>query len=396
MTTRTLKTSLVARSGLCALRQIAALLLGLVMLPSLQAQTFTTLYNFTGGSDGGFPYAGVIRDAAGNLYGTAIGGGSYDDGVLYEIDTVGTETVLYSFSQDGKYPYTPLAGDNPSSAYATTSGDGSAGNGALFKLDAAGNATVLYRFSGGSDGCFPYQGPIVGKSGVVFGTTSYCGVYNYGTIFKLDSVGNFTLLHRFNGSDGASPENGHLATDDSGNLYGVTPFGGTSGVGVLYRLSENGTFTILHSFRGGTTDGSYPYGSVVLDESGNLYGTTYFGGSDGDGTIWKMSKTGKEIVLHSFAGSPSDGCTPTAGVARDSKGNLYGVASCGAYNHGALYELGATGSLTLLHSFNGSDGDSPLGEVVWTPKGMLFGTTRQGGSGSDCTSGCGTVWSYAP
>jgi len=139
---------------------------------------------------------------------------------------------------------------------------------------------------------------------------------------------------------------------------------------------------------------------VVQDQAGNFYGTTSECGSNNYGTIWKVSKNGKETILHNFTGGTSDGCDPSAGVARDSKGNLYGMTYvCGANNYGTLYELSASGKLTLLHSFDDTDGAYPYGEVLRTTKGTLFGTVTSGGTGDNGTCngyGCGTVWSYKP
>jgi len=259
---------------------------------------------------------------------------------------------------------------------------------------------VLHNFAGGSEGCWPMQGVVVDKFGTLFGTTNECGSSGNGTIFRIDpATRNFTVLHSFAGgtSDGAFPQYGRLTMDRSGNLYGVTSEGGLSGChgyscGVLYELSKNGTFTVLHSFAGYPSDGCNPYGSVVQDQAGNFYGTTYYCGSRYKGTIWRVSRKGKETILHNFAGRLSDGCNPYSGVTLDSEGNLYGVSpECGAYHSGALYELSAKGKLTLLHSFDGSDGAYPFGEVLRTNKGTLFGTTGLGGS-----YGHGTVWSYAP
>jgi uncharacterized repeat protein (TIGR03803 family) len=394
----------------------ASLLFTLLALTALaQAQTFTTLYNFTGGSDGAAPYAGVNRDPAGNLYGTTEYGGDmscyapYGCGVVYEVNSAGTETVLHTFSgnPDGLGPTTPMVRDKAGNIYGTTYFGGSSsgcygsGCGTVFKIDSAGSETVLYSFTGGSDGCSPWQGLVVDKAGNLYGTALECGSSGYGTIFEVDSTGHFTVLHSFSGLDGAYPSGGHLTMDKFGNLYGLAGSGGAYGCGVLYKRSKNGTFTLLHSFEGATSDGCGPSGSVVQDEAGNLYGTTEYGGSYFDyGTIWRVSKTGKETILHHFAAGSSDGGNPVAGVARDSKGNLYGVASWGGANdYGVLYELRACGKLTLLHSFNSSDGAYPYGEVLRTCNGTLFGTTMYGGSGS-CSngvfSGCGTTWSYVP
>lgn len=376
--------------------------LGLAALA--QAQTFTTLYSFTGGSDGGNANAGVIQDRAGNLYGTTVAGGDLSCnapsgcGVVYKLNTAGTETVLHAFAGyplDGAYPRTPVTRDSRGNIYGTAVGGGSYDYGAVFKIDTAGNEKVLYSFTGGSDGCDPYQGLVRDKAGNLYGTTWSCGSSDWGTIFKVDSAGNFTILHSFAGypSDGASPYLGHLMMDKSGNLYGVTTAGGNTGCGVLYKLSKNGTLTVLHSFARGPSDGCYPVGSVVQDKAGNLYGTTYDCGANSAGTIWKVSKTDNETILHNFYYGPSDGCWPQAGVARDSKGNLYGATTgCPANKRGAVYELSTTGTLTVLHSFDYLSG--PIGEVLRTTKGTLFGTTLDGGSGDCNRLGCGTVWSY--
>ena len=400
---RTKETFIVA-SRVCAM----TFLVVLVLAALAQAQTFNTLYDFTGGTDGGNPYAGLIQDPAGNLYSTTSEGGDLSCGskngcgVVFKMNTAGKETVLHSFTRsDGSGPVAPLTRDKAGNLYGTTFAGGSNGQGAVFKIDKAGSETVLYSFTGGSDGCNPYQGLVRDKAGNLYGTTESCGSSSfYGTIFKVVSAGKFTVLHVFNGgsSDGANPFYGHLTMDKTGNLYGVTGAGGASGKGLLYKLSKKGTFTVLHSFAGGTSDGCSPNGSVVQDKAGNLYGTTFGCGSNSRGTIWKVSKNGNETILHNFAGGTSDGCIPVAGVTRDSKGNLYGVATaCGANTYGVLYELGVSGAITLLHSFDSSDGAWPYGEVWRAGNGALFGTTYIGGD-LNCNhpNGCGTVWSYVP
>ena len=388
---------------------VMTFLVVLVLAALAPAQTFTTLYNFTGGSDGWGPYAGVIQDSAGNLYGsTSLGGDSnctpgygYGCGVVFKLDTAGTETVLHTFSgsPDGTNPVGPVVRDMAGNFYGNSSYGGSSGNGTVFRIDTARTETVLYSFTGNSDGCYPWQGLVRDKAGDLYGTTSSCGSSGYGTIFKVNSAGAFTLLHSFTGrsSDGAYPYFGHLTMDKAGNLYGVTSGGGAHGNGVLYELSKSGTFRVLHSFAGGTSDGCAPSGSVTQDKAGTFYGTTEYCGSSKAGTIWEVSKTGKETILHNFAGGTSDGCNPAAGVTRDPKGNLYGVTyGCGANGDGALYELSAGGTLSLLYSFGGSDASSgPIGEVLRTAKGTLFGTTLTP-SPPCCENTYGTVWSYVP
>jgi len=387
------------------LQRVVPLAVVLVLAELAQAQTFTTLYNF-GGLDGNGPFAGVVQDPAGNLYGTTVLGGDLNCfapdgcGVVYEVNTVGIEIVLHSFSgADGQWPYTPVIRDSKGNIYGTTSNGGSYYYGAVFKINSAGKEKVLYNFTGGSDGCYPMQGLVRDEAGNLYGTAMACGEgeFGNGTVFKLDRAGNFTPLRTFTRgfSDGGVPQYGHLTMDKSGNLYGATYWGGDYDQGVLYKLSKNGVFTLLHSFAGGTSDGCYPFGSVVRDEAGSFYGTTPGCGSSNHGTIWKVSNKGKESILHNFAGGASDGCNPQAGVTRDLKGNLYGVTTdCGAYTYyGALYELSAKGKFALLHSFSGgSDGGGPWGEVWRSANGTLFGTAYDGGTHKLY----GAIWSYVP
>jgi uncharacterized repeat protein (TIGR03803 family) len=390
-------TNLHQRRWRTALAFVSLLALAVVGSRSAQAQTFTTLHNFTDGADGGKSTTAVIQDKSGKLYGTTDNGGS-GYGVVFEVNTVGAETVLYTFTggADGSVPVAAVLRDSKGNLYGTTFWGGAyCYCGVMFKLDTAGNETVLHSFGNSSDGAYPAQGLVMDKAGSLYGTTNGTGSGDYyGTIFKLDSAGNETILHNFAGgaSDGAYPDGGHLTMDKAGNLYGLASAGGMTGKGVLYELSKKGTFTILHSFAGGKSDGCTPLGTAAIDKAGNFYGTTRACGSHNYGTVWRVSRGGKETILHNFAGYPSDGFYPYGGAARDSKGNLYGVTQQGgAHHYGAVYELSAKGKLTVLHSFSGSGGAGPLGESFRGAEGTLFGTTVGGG-----TYGYGTVWKYVP
>jgi uncharacterized repeat protein (TIGR03803 family) len=373
---------------------ILTFLVVFVLAAVAQTQTFTTLYSFTGSTDGGFPEGALIKDKTGNLYGTGSTGGThYDAGVVFEVSSSGTETVLHNFAgSDGQWPSTPLLRDRKGDFYGTAGVGGATGNGVVFKIDSAGNFTVLYSFAGGTkDGCYPGQGLIMDKVGNFYGTTEQCGASNKGTIFKLTPKGKETVLHSFAGTDGADPSEGNLFMDKEGNLYGVTGNGGSASHGVLYRLTPKKKLTVLYSFAGGTTDGCYPVGTLVVDKVGNFYGTTNGCGTSNYGTIWKMTSKGAESTLHNFAGGTTDGCWPDAGVILDPKGNLYGnTNSCGANGYGMVWEL-SNGQLTLLHSFESTDGAYPGGELLRDAKGVLYGITPLGGP-----YGYGTVWSYVP
>jgi uncharacterized repeat protein (TIGR03803 family) len=373
--------------------------LTLVALAPAQAQTYNVLYSFPGGSAGQYPIPGVIQDTLGNLYGTTANGGSGGSdgyGVVYEVTTSGIEKVLHTFSggSDGEYPYAAVLRDREGNLYgATNSGGNSEQGGVVYKIDNAGKETILHAFAGGtSDGCNPFQGLIMDSKGNLYGTTNGCGAYNGGTVFKLTLAGNETVLHSF--AEGSQPSYyGHLLMDKAGDIYGVLQVGGSSNDGVLYELGAKGKFTVLHNFAGGPSDGQYSSGSVAGDEAENLYGITYKGGTHDLGVVWEVSKEGKETILHNFAGGASDSCSPVASVIRDSQDNLYGNSGCGAYGYGAAWELSKNGTLTLLHSFeNSPDGENPFGaELLRTAKGDLYSVILEGG-----TAGYGTVWAYLP
>jgi uncharacterized repeat protein (TIGR03803 family) len=381
----------------------AALMLAVVFgfgagtVQSAQGQTLHVLYNFGGSSDGGDPYASLIRDAAGNLYSTfGYGGGTSFSGGVFKVAPDGTETVLYSFTggADGAFPEAGLIRDNAGNLYGTTTQGGSDNIGVVFKVDPNGTETVLHSFTGGADGVIPVGGLLRDAAGNLYGTTSQGGTSNDGILFKISPSGKETILHTFTGSakDGKYPSYTSLLTDAEGNLYGVTEEGGSADGGILYKLSKTGKLTILHSFTGGTTDGCNVLGTPFRDAAGNFYGTTSSCGTDNLGTVWKVNKYGKEKVLHSFAGGTSDGEYPLAGVIMDADGNLWGnTETGGAANFGTVYKIGKSGQYTLVHSFDGADGKYPYGSFAQNAKGTIFGSALNGG-----TIGYGTVWKIIP
>jgi uncharacterized repeat protein (TIGR03803 family) len=318
---------------------LLVLLFGIVAARSVQAQTFTLLHNFNG-PDGASPSAGLVRDAAGNLYGTTENGGSgcgsgqgCGGGVVFKVNKAGKVTVLYNFCSasgctDGAQPTGGLIQDAKGNLYGTTSGGGSSGYGTVFELSKNGTEKVLYSFAGGpSDGQWPEAELLMDAAGNLYSTTSAggatrCEGYGCGTVFKLDTTGKETVLYSFTGgTDGGYPSGG-LVRDKLGNLYGVIWQGGdycftNQDCGVLYKLSMSGTLTVLQRFtyEGKTNEGCWPYGTPVMDKSGNLFGTTEISGSYTAGVVWKVTQKGVETVLHNFSGS--DGATPSAGVIMD-------------------------------------------------------------------------------
>jgi uncharacterized repeat protein (TIGR03803 family) len=342
----------------------------------------TVLYNFSGGADGGNPQAGVISDSAGNLYGTTFEGGTAGWGVVYKLDAAGQETVLHSFTggADGGYPAAGVIRDSAGNLYGTTVNGGRAGFGVVYKLDTAGHEKVLYSFTGGADGGDPLAGVIHDAAGNLYGTTNAGGTGYAGVVYKLDASGQETVLHNFTGgADGGQPYAG-VIRDSAGNLYGTTYFGGTADWGVVYELDTAGQETVLYNFTG-AADGGYPAAGVIRDPAGNLYGTTYAGGAGISGVVYELNTAGQETALYSFTNGADGGYT-TAGVVRDSEGNLYGTTGYGgAANVGVVYYLDAAGHETVVYSFPGAvPGSYPDAGVMRDPTGNLYGTTYNGGA----------------
>ncbi len=322
------------------------------------------------------------------------------------------EKVLLSFSgDDGLAPYAGLAFDPAGNLYGTTYGGGAYGYGCVFKLAPSAEGkwieTLLYSFNFGADGVLPYAGLILDGGGNLYGTTKAGGDFGYGTVFELTrgQSGTWTekVLHSFDGNDGLNPVAG-MVFDKSGNLYGTTLYGGDFGYGNIFQLIPDGngnwTEATLYSLAGNGTDGSYPYSGVVFDAAGNLYGTTYSGGATNGGTVFQLTRAGNgnwtETVLHSL-GKKKDGINPYAGVVFDTKGNLYGTAySGGAHDRGAVFRLTSAGkgpwTETMLHSFNQEkDASHPYGPLVLGAGGELYGTGYSGG-----VHGYGAIFHLAP
>jgi uncharacterized repeat protein (TIGR03803 family) len=231
---------------------------------------------------------------------------------------------------------------------------------------------------------------VQGSDGSFYGTTWQDGPTGGGTIFRIDSTGNFTNLYSFGGSDGANPQ-GTLVRATDGNFYGVTIGGGTStncggGCGIVFRISQSGNFSNLYSFGG---IGRVAYGGLVQGCDGNLYGTTTYGGTTTNlGTVFRISLSGDWTNLYSFSGYPYDGASPHGGLLCASDGNIYGLTDMGgSSNAGTIFRISSSGSITYLYSFSGADGSNPIGGLVQGSDGNLYGTTRAGGQ-----SGNGTIF----
>jgi uncharacterized repeat protein (TIGR03803 family) len=199
----------------------------------------------------------------------------------------------------------------------------------VFKLDTSGDLTTLYTFPAASGGGTVYaRGSLIrDPEGNIYGTTGRGGDFNDGSVFKLDPVGNFSILHSFSGADGESPQ-AALIRDAKGNLYGTTIYGGVGANGTVFKIDPSGHETVLYAFTGINGDGRQPSGTLVADAGGNVYSTTTNGGSFDLGTVFKLDRSGRETVLYSFNGSP-DGAYPFGGLVFDAVGNLYGSTTWG-------------------------------------------------------------------
>ncbi len=385
----------------CPYALALALVLGLAAFtPSTQGQTFTVLHTF-GGPDGDNSNhgAGLTWDSAGNLYGTTDFGGylacnGAGCGTVYKLDRNGKETVLHRFrgTPDGAYPFAGVIRDAAGNLYGTTLEGGTSGNGTVFKVDSTGNETVLHSFTGLADGGFPRAGVVRDSAGNLYGTTEMGGASNKGTVYKLDATGKETVLHSFTGgTDGANPQVG-VIQDKAGNLYGIA--------GPLFKINKSGKETVLYNF----PEGFIAYAGLIFCGDA-LCGTTAYGGS-GLGTVFKLDQREEFTVLYNFTGG-TDGGYPLAGVIQDAAGNLYGETAvggwlgCGDEGCGTVFKLSPAGEETVLYTFyDGFDGGFPAGGLVRDAAGNLYGTTTSGGNFGRCNepfyNGCGTIFKLTP
>jgi len=408
-----------------------AFALAVAMMPAAHAQTFTVLYSFTGGADGESPELLTI-DRAGNLYGTSGGGADGYGGVLFKLSHMGsgwTFAPLHNFVRsEGIAPIGPTIGPDGNLYGVNNQGGGQGcgqqGCGTVFKVAPPPNrcttvlcpwpATVLYEFTGGSDGKNPLSAVTFDQAGNLYGTAPG-GSTGYGVVYELSpsSGGWQSVIYTFQGGgDGGAPEAG-VILDAAGNLYGATYGGGTRNTGTIFQLSQSGSGWVkntLYSFQD-DPGGVFPDGSLIFDQSGNLYGTTGGGGDSnsncpgGCGTVFSLSPSNGgwvHTVLYSFTGDYGDE-NPNASLTIDAAGNLYGTTtgSSDTAPYGNVFKLAPSSGgwiYTSLHEFtDGTDGGHPYSSAVMDANGNLYGTATIGGKGSDCNGlGCGVVWEVTP
>ena len=330
------------------------------------------------------------------------------------------ETILYSFKggNDGKQPWAALTAGADGNFWGTTTlgGGGSCfsgkGCGTIFRLAADGSESVPYAFGGGCDGEEPHANLTADQSGDFYGTTVFggdCSGSGFGTVFELTAGGTEKIIRAFQGvsvGDGDAPY-GPVIFDGSGNLYGTTAGGGISGCGspgcgTVFKIAPDGTESIIYAFRDGT-DGAAPQGGLLSDGAGNFFGTAGAGGNlacnppDGCGTVFKIASNGTFSALYAFQGG-TDGEFPESTLVADGSGNLYGTTFLGGLGYGTVFKLAPGGTETVLYAFKGgNDGRYPYAGVVIDQNDNLYGTTAFGGGGRGCHGeGCGTVFKLTP
>ncbi len=389
-----------------------------------RAQTFRVLHVFGGGgNDGALAYSGVTMDATGNLYGTTYNGGMLGWGVVYKLTHTGNSWTVgvindFALSGGGIFPVGGVVFGPNGSLYGTTNGGGSNGRcgmgcGSVFSLRPSPTAgrtpsapwvlTLLYYFDGGPGGGSPEYGDLAfDASGAIYGTASIGGAHNTGVVFQLkhsDQGYVESAIQSFTGPNGFYPY-GSVVFDRAGNLYTTAFEGGANDGGAVVELtpSDGGwAGNVIYSFAG-SNDGYNPKAGLVVDRSGNLYGTTFGGAYPGysNGTVFELTPSNggwQESILHAFPFAPQQlPGGPVSPVVMDAAGNLYGATTGGgAFGWGTIFQLTPSGggwTYRDLHDFSGPDGTNPYGALALDPNGNLYGTTSLGGSSCNC----GVVW----
>jgi uncharacterized repeat protein (TIGR03803 family) len=342
-----------------------------------RSAAYKSLHLFRGGADGANPYS-ALTDVKGTLYGVTYGNrvGTCGYGTVFSVTPAGKERAIYCFKgmPDGAEPVGTLLAVG-GSLYGTTFNGGSHGLGSVFQIDTSGKEHVIYSFAGGKDGTNPGAG-LIELGGKLYGTTLDSGgaEQGTGTVFEVSTAGKERVLYTFKGfpSDGETPDSSLIAVN--GSLYGTTQSGGANRFGTVFVVDTSGHERMLYSFKG-APDGALPIGNL-LDVRGVLYGTT----SGSPGTVFKITTSGVESVVYTFAGAPTDGSGPHSGLTAVGK-TLYGTTEYGGANDlGTIFSMTKSGKERMLYSFKGTpkDGANPFGNLTAIGH-VLYGTALNGG-----------------
>ena len=370
----------------------------------LPAQTFKSLKSFDN-TDAAFPWATLIQGNDGNFYGTTQNGGNtactLGCGTIFRITPNGKLTTFSFDGTNGSQPYAGLVQDPNGAFYGVTTSGGTYDLGTVFKFTPNGGLSTLYSFSANT-GYGPLGGLVLASDGNFYGTASSGGPAagqcdpGCGTIFKITPKGKYTTIHNFNGvPDGGAPLATMVQAPDR-KLYGTASTLGNAGnYGTVFTITPEGKYTVVHQFN--NTDGAYPFGGLILGVDGNFYGQTDLGGASNYGafgTVYKMTPKGKVTTLHSF--EQTDGDNPISNLVQGTDGNLYGTAAYGGtHGAGTAFKITPQGKLTTLRNFNIKDGADLYAGLVQGTNGKFYGATYAGGSSSACKYGCGTVFSLS-
>jgi uncharacterized repeat protein (TIGR03803 family) len=357
--------------------------------------TLTVLKHLNGTTTGGYPYGNLVQGSDGNFYGMTSQGGTRGYGIIFKITPTGTLTVLKNldYTTTGGSPYGSLIKSTDGNFYGMTSSGGSGGYGTAFKITPSGTFTVFGNFDYYNKGGYPRGSLSQGGDGNFYGMTNYGGTYGYGTVFKITPGATITVLRHLNTADGVNPY-GSLYKNSDGYFYGMTYSGGVSNsYGTIFKISSTGSFSVLLRFPDNAW-GVSPYGSLVQAKDGNFYGTAYEGGTYGQGTIYKLCPSGSFTTLRSLNGT-SNGSYPKGSMVQGTDGNFYGMASSGGTNnYGTIFKMSSTGTLTVLKNLSyDTTGGSPYGSLVQGTDGNFYGMTYQGGANnSGASNSYGTIF----
>jgi uncharacterized repeat protein (TIGR03803 family) len=416
-------------------RLLVAVLAGMAMLVNATSAGTATpaatsgtkvAYSFAGGADGEYPSTDLVVDASGNLYGTSVQGGANGSGTVFRLSPSAsgwTHTVVYNFTgqADGGQPYGGVVLDaQGNNLYGTAVVGGThrgspcidSGCGVAFKLTQSGGSwhqSVIHTFTGGSDGYGPGNGLTLAKDGSLFGMTPTGGTHGLGIIYQLNPGASGTwklkVIHAFSGGDdGATGSAGRLLLDGAGGLFGVSTVGGAHGAGAAFHVTQDPSgrwkLTPIYEFNG-VPDAGFPYGGLIFDGSGNMYGTSYYDGANNLGSVYELSPTPTggwtERVLHSFTGG-GDGNYSISTLASVA-GNLYGTTSEGGAgcSCGVIFKLTPSAhghwTQTVVYRFPGPPGAAFAynGMAADSTGRHLYGTTVHGGTTND-----GAIYQFTP